>query len=106
MPQAATLPVIVAVLGLVWAILSWIMNRLNAMRAEDRSDIKEFVGVQVETLTKSIDGIRVEVSGIRADMHVVNDRTVNHEARLGALERYDVVAKPTPAKKSAKRRTT
>jgi hypothetical protein len=95
----------VAALALAWAMLSWLLTRLNAIRHEDRADIKEFVGTQVGTLAHSIDGVRVEVSGIRADLHIVNDRTVNHEARIGALERYDVVAQPTPAKKSAKRRT-
>ena len=94
----------IALLGLAWGVLSWLLNRINAIRHEDRADIKEFVGSQVGTLAHSIDGVRVEVSGIRADLHIVNDRTVNHEARIGALERYDVVAQPTPAKKSARKR--
>jgi len=98
------LAVAVAAIGLGWAMLSWLLTRLNAIRHEDRADIKEFVGTQVGTLAHSIDGVRVEVSGIRADLHIVNDRTVNHEARIGALERYDVVAQPTPAKKSARKR--
>jgi len=98
------LTVAVAAIGLGWAMLSWLLTRLNAIRHEDRADIKEFVGTQVGTLAHSIDGVRVEVSGIRADLHIVNDRTVNHEARIGALERYDVVAQPTPAKKSARKR--
>jgi hypothetical protein len=98
------LTVAVAAIALAWAMLSWLLTRLNAIRHEDRADIKEFVGTQVGTLAHSIDGVRVEVSGIRADLHIVNDRTVNHEARIGALERYDVVAQPTPAKKSARKR--
>lgn len=98
--------VIIAGLGLLWTVLSWLIGKLSDLRREDREDLKGFVSTAVDTLTQSIDGVKDEVGGLRVDLHSVSDRTVDHEARLKVLERYDVVTKPTPARKSARRKSS
>lgn len=88
---------------------TWTADRFDATAKRSIADavggMREALAETATDLRQGIDGVKEEIGELRADLHVLNDRTVNHEARLLTLEQFDTVAPKVAAKKTAKKRT-
>lgn len=100
---------IVFVAGAVKAF-TWTADRFDATARRSIADavdgMKEALAETATDLRQGIDGVKEEIGQLRVDLHILNDRTVDHEARIVTLEDFDTVAPKIPAKKSPRKRAS